>query len=359
MKYGAVTVPTDIIYGNAVSRKSVTQSLFEKIVGPDRLAFYKQNKTRLYYSRHCLIFDYKERALPMAKKLFSDNDTYFLNIVRQPVEKFKSLMQFRGHNQKVVHSQILALRARCSYLESARCGSFTDILPCKISDGVKCVNGKYTVFSKERALIYLDKFDLVMIMEQMSESIVLMADLLGFPVEELGTVKLKAVTNKFHNYTQFELEILDKYYQSDFFFYKMALQRYEQRKTKLGLNFISEKVRKLKDANSRIEKICGYQFVAEDASKNQAQSRFKMTIADVLSDPLKLVECLPLLEDLRNGIESFIVESLEDAHKKDIKSTGDALKSKTQYHYPYNLSEFFTSFTKRSSSKLLNQSLFV
>ena len=356
-KYGAVLVPQEIIFVNKKTRGlEVSQERFEKLVGSQRLSFYDERKARLFYFRHCGIWDYSRRAPPVAEKLFKQNDTAFLTIIRHPVKKYQSLKQWLGEGQKKVTSEIMSFAKKCPYLESSGCGQFVDILPC-MRNNKNCVGGRYSVFNISRAMNYLKQFDLVMITELMSESIVVMADMLGFPVEELGTVKLKAVTSKFHKYSQTELELLEKYYQSEIKFYNLAVQMFLERKNLLGDDLMARKITELEEANSRTERACGYEFVAENISANQPQSRFKMKMEDILWNPLKMVECLPLLDDPRNNIESHVVEALEYAHRSARNTSINTDRPKMK-HYQYSLLEFFKTFKNKSSSILLNQELF-
>ena len=358
LKYGALLVPFEIINVNeSTKNREIPKTEFEERIGPRRMLLYKGGKCRLFYSQHCGIWDYSRRASPMAEKIFNKNDTIFLTIVRHPVEKFKSWMQFGGHSSEAIHHIIMKLQRKCPYLNSSGCGEFVDVLPCENEKHFTCVKGSYSVFNETRALQYLNQFDLVMITEQMSESIVIMAHILGFPVEELGTVKLRAVTSKFHNYTTDEFEILGKYYRSHMKLYQLAIQKLEERKIALGNKTILQGVTKLKEANYRTEKICDYQFVPEDASTKEYRSRFRIDKQEMLSDPVKLVECLPLLDAPRNMIEGYIVESLQDAHKHVLSSKVE--KSTTiSTQYPYSLLTFSEKFKKKSHRRLMNSTLF-
>ena len=362
LKYGALLIPQEVISVTARTKNmKPSQKNLEALIGRQRLPLYKQPNRRLFYSQHCNIWDYSRRASPTAEKLLNNTDTAFLTIVRHPIEQYISRMHFEGHTSKVIHDRIMALQQSCPYLNSFGCGEFVDIEPCKNVNDTSCVNGKHSVFNETRALNYLNQFDLVLVKEQISESIIIMLDMLGFPVEEMGTVKLKAVTTKFHKYTETELEILNKHHQSRIEFYNLALQTLEARKSMLGKNYITKSVATLEEANSRRARDCGYQFVPENAITKQPQSRFKMNITDMLSNPLKLADCLPLLDSPRNNIESYIISSLEDAHRHAIKHALNSSVNSTDNsskQYPYNLLKFYEKFKERSTAHLTHQHLF-
>ena len=357
LKYGALLVPFEIInVKDSTKNREIPQTEFEKRIGPRRMLLYKGGKCRLFYSQHCGIWDYSRRASPMAEKLFTNNDTAFLTIVRHPVEKFKSQMQWSGYNPQQIHSKIISFKNRCPYLESSGCVPFVDILPCNSKDDDTCVKGMHSLFNKTRALNYLAKFDLVMVTEKMPESIVIMANVLGFPVEELGTVKLKAVSTKFHNYTQFEEEILDKFYQGNKKFHNLAAEKLEELKRDLGIDMAAQEMAKLKKANIYTESVCGYQYVPETESTDKHQSKFTIKITEMLSDPLKLAECLPLLDAPRNKLESYTIEALEAAYKHTLNSSVN--RPDNSLEYPYSLLKFYETFKKISITHLKKQTVF-
>ena len=64
----------------------------------------------------------------------------------------------------------------------------------------------------------------------MGETIVVLASMLGFSVEQLGSVRLKGVTHKFYNYSESKIDILGKYFKSEITLYNLAAQRFEKRK---------------------------------------------------------------------------------------------------------------------------------
>ena len=76
-----------------------------------------------------------------------------------------------------------------------------------------------------------------MLIERMSESIVLMANALGYPVEELGTVKMKSCDQKAYNYSTEELQILEKVYKDKLMFYNLTVKEFTRRKRELGESF--------------------------------------------------------------------------------------------------------------------------
>ena len=257
----------------------------------------------------------------MAEKLFMNNDTYFLTIVRHPVERFKSQMQWKEFDTQNIHSEIISLKKRCPYLESSGCGYLVDILPCSRKDDIDtCVEGKHSVFNKTRAINHLAKFDLAMVTNRMSKSLVIMANMLGFPVEELGTVKLKAITTLRHMYTEEEEKILGMYFQGATKFYDLAVEKLEERTKELGNNFVAQETDNLNKANIYTERLCGYQFVPGTKTIWEGRSQLTINVTEMLSDPLKMAECLPLLDEPTNNLEYYTIEALEDAHKHALKS---------------------------------------
>ena len=171
------------------------------------------------------------------------------------------------------------MAADCPYLESAGCGKLTDVVPCAdLGNDMTCIKGSFSVFIETRALSYLDKFDLVMLTEQMSESIVLTANVLGYPVEELGTVKLKSCEQQAYNYSTEELQILVKVFKGGMMFYNLAVKEFTRRKNKLSENFVGNQVAKLNKSNSFTEEVCEYRYIAPNESNNEDQSKFFITV---------------------------------------------------------------------------------
>ena len=356
LKYGAILIPRHEIASeiNGDEWTALEQELVKKN-GEEKISMYR--KYRSYFINHSGFEDYKRRALPLAEKLFSESTTFFALIVRNPISRFISGLQWKGFSSSQIKKRIDELRESCPYFESDGCGPLIDQLPCPelLTNKSICVDGFYSVFNEARAMSYIRKFDLVMVTEKMSESIVLLAEMLAYSVEQIGTVKLKSCEQKFYNYTEEELSVITKAHKAETLFYNLVNQEFERRKKELDPIYLGNQVLKLQEANEYTKRVCEYQYIYPNRTKNETQSKFSINVEKMLKNPQVMMECLPLVFDSKNNIRSDIMKSTLTTHEDNSKLLNSG---ETNLCYPYSSLSFYNIFKKSFGKKLSGRSSF-
>jgi galactose-3-O-sulfotransferase 2 len=112
-----------------------------------------------------------------------------------------------------------------------------------------------------------EQFDLVLIAEQMERSLVLLADLMCWPIEDVtffGHNARPANAQRKTNLTEKDREKLRALNSADFQIYDHFLQKFQQRVKQFGMIKMDERLRMLKTRNQQLKEECVARVVADD-----------------------------------------------------------------------------------------------
>uniref|UniRef100_A0A8D8V5D8 Galactose-3-O-sulfotransferase 3 n=2 Tax=Cacopsylla melanoneura TaxID=428564 RepID=A0A8D8V5D8_9HEMI len=205
------------------------------------------------------------------KKLFNPSDTLYLTILREPAAMFESMYNFYNLNliyKNITLKDILSapnkfpmykqlLGHRYPYRQGLNQMSFDLGMEESMFDNQESISDFMTILAQD--------FDLVMITEYMDVSLVLLADMMQWPLEKVVYLNhMERNKKKVHELTEFDRSLLRDLNLADTFLYEYFVKVFQQRILNYGVDRMKRQVVKLITLNYHLKKSCVKQQIFSD-----------------------------------------------------------------------------------------------
>ena len=146
-------------------------------------------------------------------------------------------------------------------------------------------------FAIQQEIERLDReFDLVLIAERLDESLILLKDLLNWPLTNVAYLSLnRRKPENIVTISQQEREVLSSWLVADYMIYRHFVRRFEEKVAEAnnkssfwsniyGVPYMKSEVEKLKDANAKLYNLC----VVKEVGNEELRGKFKETSDNIV-----------------------------------------------------------------------------
>ncbi|TRY61264.1 hypothetical protein TCAL_07456 [Tigriopus californicus] len=211
-----------------------------------------------------------QRVLPHAK---------YLTLLRDPTECFESNYVYMGLSAvyKMDFNEFAQKKALAGLVRKPKSiiGKNQQLWDLGLND--TAMENRTLVMQKIRDLDR--QMDLVLIMERFDESLVLLSDLLCWPIDELSYLKQnERITTKKTNITQETRKIMRKWLWADYMLYDYFKAELNTKLRKLKSDYVRQRLQELSAAKNMVTRAC----VIQKSDNSKLTGEFKMALPIVL-----------------------------------------------------------------------------